>query len=89
MALPFQNRLGIIHELLQKKGNHSRFYKFIADPPTTTMQRLKALTTGSLPTFVDAGANFASAKVLEDNILSQMSKSGKVGFKILPLLRAK
>ena len=29
--------------------------KFVADPPTTTMQRLKGIFTGSLPTFLDVG----------------------------------
>jgi phosphatidylinositol glycan class O len=33
-------------------------FKFMADPPTTTMQRLKALMTGTMPTFIDASANF-------------------------------
>lgn len=33
-------------------------FKFIADPPTTTMQRLKALTTGTFPTFIDVSSNF-------------------------------
>jgi phosphatidylinositol glycan class O len=28
----------------------SRLFQFVADPPTVTMQRLKALTTGGLPT---------------------------------------
>ena len=37
------------------------------------MQRLKGLTTGSLPTFIDAGSNFGSDELLEDNLLSQMT----------------
>lgn len=36
----------------------SCMFKFVADPPTTTMQRLKALMTGTMPTFIDASANF-------------------------------
>ena len=45
---------------------------FLADAPTTTLQRLKGLTTGSLPTFIEAGANFGGAgKVEEDNWISQ------------------
>ena len=47
--------------------------QFIADPPTTTQQRLKGLTTGSLPTFIDIGSNFASDELTEDNIISQMT----------------
>ena len=40
------------------------------------MQRLKALTTGSLPTFVDIGSNFNSYEVEEDNLISQCKKNG-------------
>lgn len=46
--------------------------KFIADPPTTTLQRLKGITTGSLPTFIDMGSNFATPEINEDNIIDQM-----------------
>lgn len=73
---PFQNKLVTIHELLQEKSAYSRLYQFIADPPTTTMQRLKGLTTGSLPTFIDAGSNFASSEINEDNIIDQLNKVG-------------
>ncbi|XP_033108786.1 GPI ethanolamine phosphate transferase 3-like isoform X2 [Anneissia japonica] len=41
------------------------------------MQRLKGLTTGSLPTFVDVGNNFASSEVEEDNLIHQLVKAGK------------
>lgn len=45
---------------------------FHADAPTTTMQRLKALTTGSLPTFIDIGSNFAGTAILEDNWIDEI-----------------
>ncbi|CAH8842487.1 unnamed protein product [Trichobilharzia szidati] len=51
--------------------------QFIADPPTTTLQRLKALMTGSMPTFIDAGSNFGGSKVIEDNLLKQWKLAGK------------
>ena len=35
----------------------SQLLQFVADPPTVTMQRLKGLTTGSLPTFADISGN--------------------------------
>lgn len=75
--LPYQNRLPIIHETLKFSPDKSRLFKFIADPPTTTMQRLKALTTGSLPTFIDAGSNFASSEIKEDNIIDQLIRNHK------------
>lgn len=73
-----RNKLPIIHELLQKHPSHSRLYKFIADPPTTTMQRLKGLTTGSLPTFIEIGSNFASEYIQEDNLIDQNTAGGIV-----------
>ncbi len=75
--LPFQNKLKVVHELMKKKPQHSRLFRFLADPPTTTMQRLKGLTTGSLPTFVDAGANFASSEITEDNVIDQLVRMNK------------
>ncbi|GLH12441.1 GPI ethanolamine phosphate transferase 3 [Gryllus bimaculatus] len=71
-VLPYQNKLAVINELLTHQPNHSKLYKFIADPPTTTMQRLKGITTGSLPTFVDIGSNFATPEINEDNVLDQL-----------------
>lgn len=70
--LPHENRLPIMNDLLEKQPNHARLLRFKADPPTTTMQRLKGLTTGSLPTFIDVGSNFATPEINEDNIIDQM-----------------
>uniref|UniRef100_A0A7S3Q9B3 GPI ethanolamine phosphate transferase 3 n=1 Tax=Chaetoceros debilis TaxID=122233 RepID=A0A7S3Q9B3_9STRA len=50
----------------------SQLYKFVADPPTVTMQRLKGLTTGGLPTFADITGNFGGAYVDEDNFVQQL-----------------
>lgn len=69
--LAYQNNLHIIKNKLRDTST-SRLFKFIADPPTTTMQRLKGLTTGSLPTFIDAGSNFATPEINEDNIIDQV-----------------
>lgn len=74
--LPFQNKLPIIDELLKRYPRNARLYEFIADPPTTTMQRLKALTAGSLPTFIDAGSNFATPEINEDNVIDQVIQFG-------------
>jgi len=75
---PFQNHMKIVNEVLTNKPKNSRLYKFIADPPTTTLQRLLGLTSGSLPTFIDAGSNFASTEVNEDNIIDQLVLKKKV-----------
>ncbi|KAI8358402.1 hypothetical protein BD560DRAFT_405948 [Blakeslea trispora] len=67
----FAYQLPILHTLSQS-SNAAHLYQFRADPPTTTMQRVKGLMTGSLPTFIDAGANFASSAVSEDHLLNHI-----------------
>ncbi|KAG0250824.1 mannose-ethanolamine phosphotransferase gpi13 [Mortierella polycephala] len=71
----YLNKLPVIHNLLQDQPDNTLVFQFVADPPTTTLQRLKALTTGTLPTIIDAGSNFASSALKEDNWLSQFEAS--------------
>lgn len=68
----YLNRLPVLNETLTTQPSHARLFKFVADPPTMTMQRLKGLTTGSLPTFMDIKDNMASSEIVEDNLLRQM-----------------
>ena len=70
--LAYQNKLPIINQLMQKHPDQTRLLKFLADPPTTTLQRLKGMTTGSLPTFIDMGSNFATPEINEDNVINQI-----------------
>lgn len=72
---PYENKLDVINEMLTTMPEQTRFMKFKADPPTTTLQRLKGLTTGTLPTFVDIGSNFATPAINEDNIIDQMIRN--------------
>ncbi|XP_015218948.2 GPI ethanolamine phosphate transferase 3 isoform X1 [Lepisosteus oculatus] len=74
---PCENKLGVLSELAAARPAHARLYPFRADPPTTTMQRIKGFTTGSLPTFVDVGNNFASSAILEDNLIHQLGQNGR------------
>ncbi|PFH56441.1 hypothetical protein XA68_16494 [Ophiocordyceps unilateralis] len=73
----FHNALPFLHASAAAQPGHAFLRPFIADPPTTTLQRLKGLTTGTLPTFVDAGSNFAGTAIEEDNLLMQLRRSGK------------
>eukprot|EP00743_Colponemidia_sp_Colp-15_P011008 GILK01012216.1.p1 GENE.GILK01012216.1~~GILK01012216.1.p1 ORF type:complete len:1093 (+),score=147.36 GILK01012216.1:172-3279(+) len=73
----FKNGLPLFHQLLQQQPNNTRLFKFVADPPTVTMQRLKGLTAGSLPTFIDFRNNFDSPEIEEDNIIHQLGQSGR------------
>lgn len=76
--LPYENKMPVFNEMLTKYPHNTKFMKLIADAPTTTLQRLKGITTGSLPTFIDIGSNFATSEINEDNIIDQVCwDSGK------------
>ena len=66
------NALNVLHETAVSTPEKAFLLPFIADPPTTTLQRLKGLTTGTLPTFIDAGSNFAGTAIEEDNLVAQL-----------------
>lgn len=55
----------------------SFIFDTFSDPPTTTLQRIKGITTGSLPTFVDMGSNFAGSEIGEDSLILQMTTAGR------------
>ncbi|KAI3385845.1 hypothetical protein SNEBB_000601 [Seison nebaliae] len=60
---------------LNSHKNNYRLYETIADAPTTTLQRLTGIITGSLPTFIEAGANFGGGdEINEDNLIYQLVK---------------
>ncbi|KAI9267362.1 alkaline-phosphatase-like protein, partial [Sporodiniella umbellata] len=73
----YLNKLPILQHLLESHPQSSLLYQFRADPPTTTTQRIKGLMTGSLPTFIDAGSNFASSAVQEDHLLHHIQSRYK------------
>ncbi|KAJ1976405.1 mannose-ethanolamine phosphotransferase gpi13 [Dimargaris verticillata] len=68
----FHGRLPVLGQLARDRPAHARLYRFMADPPTTTLQRLKGLTTGTLPTFIDMGSNFSGSEIREDTWVSQL-----------------
>ena len=71
------NVLTLPRELSASRPRHSLLFNAYADPPTSTLQRIKALTTGSLPTFVDIGSNFGGSSVTEDSLLHQLARAHK------------
>lgn len=73
----YHNNFPILYDLMQKKQDDAVLLKFMSDPPTTTLQRLKGLTTGTLPTFIDAGSNFDGDALDEDNWLLQLHRNNK------------
>ena len=73
----YLNALTVLHESALETPRNAFLLPFIADPPTTTLQRLKGLTTGTLPTFIDAGSNFAGTAIEEDNLVDQLYRANK------------
>ncbi|KAL9144261.1 hypothetical protein ABFS82_14G285300 [Erythranthe guttata] len=73
---PWMDKLQVLHEFASQNRS-SRIFKAIADPPTTSLQRLKGLTTGGLPTFIDVGNSFGAPAIVEDNLIHQLVQNGK------------
>ncbi|KAL4898583.1 hypothetical protein BDV59DRAFT_6488 [Aspergillus ambiguus] len=73
----YHDNIPVLYETAVDTPQNAFLLPFIADPPTTTLQRLKGLTTGTLPTFVDAGSNFAGTAIDEDNLVAQLRAAGK------------
>lgn len=62
----------------RKKIFHNKTYSYQArtKPPTVTMPRIKAFTSGSISGFSDIFLNIASPEFKEDNFVTQMHKAG-------------
>ncbi|KAL7586676.1 hypothetical protein Lser_V15G40604 [Lactuca serriola] len=74
---PWMDKLQVLHKLASDPESAARIFKAIADPPTTSLQRLKGLTTGGLPTFIDIGNSFGAPAIVEDNLIHQLVENGK------------
>lgn len=77
MSPNHHNVLSLPAKLTAAHPGKSFIFNAHADPPTTTLQRIKGLTTGSLPTFIDMGSNFGGSSIVEDSIMTQMERAGK------------
>ncbi|KAL6890532.1 hypothetical protein ACP4OV_008787 [Aristida adscensionis] len=74
---PWMDKLQVLQKLAADEKTSARIFKALADPPTTSLQRLKALTTGGLPTFIDVGNSFGAPAIVEDNIMHQLVNNGR------------
>ncbi|XP_027330017.1 GPI ethanolamine phosphate transferase 3 [Abrus precatorius] len=74
---PWMDRLRVLKNVASARPSSARIFKAVADPPTTSLQRLKGLTTGGLPTFVDVGNSFGAPAIVEDNFINQLVQNGK------------
>ncbi|KAI5120988.1 hypothetical protein M0805_000449 [Coniferiporia weirii] len=73
----YYNVLTLPRELSAQEPERSFLYNSYADPPTTTMQRIKGITTGSLPTFVEVKSSFEGSLAEGDSIIYQLYKAKK------------
>ncbi|KAL3701112.1 hypothetical protein R1sor_019134 [Riccia sorocarpa] len=68
LAMPYTQNLLATGSAL---GYHAK-----AAPPTVTMPRLKAMTSGAIAGFLDVAYNFNTKELLEDNLIDQLARAG-------------
>ncbi|KAL2650538.1 hypothetical protein R1flu_018666 [Riccia fluitans] len=68
LAMPYTQNLMATGSAL---GYHAK-----AAPPTVTMPRLKAMTSGAIAGFLDVAYNFNTKELLEDNLIDQLARAG-------------
>lgn len=73
----YENNMKKAIELLNKEKENTHLFKFIADAPTTTSNRLYGIAAGTIPSFLDIKDNFAASELKEDNLLLQLNKANK------------
>lgn len=71
------NNLEYMQHLLRHNSSQSRLLTFKADPPTVTSQRIQALMTGTLPSFIDIASNFNAKGLIEDDLLFQLRSNNR------------
>ena len=59
----YSNKMKFLQSMIKDSKENAKLFKFIADPPTTTMQRLKGLTTGKFWMFPDVPASLESIQI--------------------------
>lgn len=75
----YKHRMPFLSSLAaQHSGGASVAFRYVADAPTTTTQRLKSMTAGSLPSFFDVSNAFSAPQMDEDTIIDQLKRQGKV-----------
>ncbi|XP_026763391.1 GPI ethanolamine phosphate transferase 2 isoform X2 [Galleria mellonella] len=59
------------------KNKSACIYVSVAEPPTVTMPRIKAMMTGSVSTFADVALNFGAPAVRGDSVLRVAASRGR------------
>lgn len=63
--------------LISQAQNLGCFLQVHVQSPTVTLPRIKSLTTGSIPQFIDIALNLASTEVMTNSLLHEMVKKQK------------
>jgi hypothetical protein len=75
-ACVHQGSMPGVAALLRHPGA-ARAFRYVADAPTTTTQRLKAMVSGGPPSFFDLRSTFTAGAMDEDNLVDQLAGSGR------------
>jgi hypothetical protein len=55
----------------------AKAFRYVAEAPTTTTQRLRSMVTGGPPSFFDVGATFSAGAAAEDSLVHQAAAAGR------------
>lgn len=72
------DRMTYLNNLIRR--NESCLIKLRVHAPTVTMPRIKAMTSGTVPNFIDLILNFGASEMNVDNLIWQMKSQGKIVF---------
>ena len=70
------NKFTSISNILETSPSTTGMFKFMADPPATTRERIKSEFTGGMSVYRDITISFNRMKIPEDNIYYQLKSYG-------------
>lgn len=75
------NNASMRHTNKQLNDRKACLFNIHVESPTVTMPRIKAMTTGTVPNFIDVMLNLGSSELKVDSIIHQMhDKGGRIVF---------
>ncbi|GBG28914.1 GPI ethanolamine phosphate transferase 2 [Hondaea fermentalgiana] len=66
-----------VRQIMREEPERTASFVSDANTPTVTMPRIKALTTGTVPRFIDVMNNLNSKALAEDNLLDRLKAAGR------------
>ncbi|XP_037081422.1 GPI ethanolamine phosphate transferase 2-like [Pollicipes pollicipes] len=71
------NRESVPFLVKMEAMGHLRTYVALAQPPTVTLPRVKALTTGTVPEFLDVLRNYDGGALAQDSLVHSLRRAGR------------